>query len=180
LEDKLLIWKLNRGREDALRRIYEKYRDRLVRIAAGLLNNSAAAEDVVQDVFLMLGRAHGNYEIKKNLRGYLTSCVANRVRNLNRRKGITDNVSLDHAGPAVSNAEAPDQRVLCDEEFRRLYQAVARLPFEQKEAVILRLQAKMKFRQIAQLQETSIKTTLSRYNYGLNKLRSILNSEVQK
>lgn len=180
MEDKLLIWKLNRGSEDALRRIYEKYRDRLVRIAAGLLNNSAAAEDVVQDVFLMLVRSHGTYEIKKNLRGYLTSCVANRVRNLNRKKGTRDSVSLDRVSTAVSNAEAPDQRVLCDEEFRRLYQAVAQLPFEQKEAVILRLQAKMKFRQIAQLQETSIKTTLSRYNYGLNKLRSILNSEVQK
>jgi hypothetical protein len=48
LEDRLLIWKLNRGSEDALSRIYEKYRDDLVRIAVGLLNNVSSAEDVVQ------------------------------------------------------------------------------------------------------------------------------------
>ena len=34
MEDKLLIWKLNRGSADALCRIYEKYRDDLVRIAS--------------------------------------------------------------------------------------------------------------------------------------------------
>jgi DNA-directed RNA polymerase specialized sigma24 family protein len=38
----------------------------------------------------------------------------------------------------------------------------------------------MKFREIAELQVTSTKTALSRYNYGLNKLRSLLNSEVEK
>ncbi len=37
LEDKLLVWKLRRGNRDALRVIYEKYRDDLLRIAAGAL-----------------------------------------------------------------------------------------------------------------------------------------------
>ena len=59
LEDKLLIWKLNHGSADALCRIYEKYRDDLVRIAAGLLNNMSVAEDVVQEVFLTLVRSAG-------------------------------------------------------------------------------------------------------------------------
>jgi RNA polymerase sigma-70 factor (ECF subfamily) len=57
---------------------------------------------------------------------------------------------------------------------------MTQLPYEQKEAVILHIQGKMKFREIAKLQQTSIKTTLSRYSYGLKKLRSILKSEVEK
>jgi RNA polymerase sigma factor (sigma-70 family) len=80
----------------------------------------------------------------------------------------------------VSDCKAPDQSVVCDEEFQSLYKAIAQLPYEQKETVILRIQGKMKFKEIAELQTTSIKTAMSRYNYGLKKLRSMLNSEVDK
>ena len=180
MEDKLLIWKLNRGSEDALCRIYEKYRDDLVRIAAGLLNDVSTAEDVVQNVFLMLVHSAGKYEIRKSLQGYLTSCVVNKIRNLNRTKSTQEPLSLDDVEPAVSDSKAPDQCVVCDEEFQHLYKAMTQLPYEQKEAVILHIQGRMKFKEIAKLQGTSIKTTLSRYSYGLDKLRSMLNSEVEK
>ena len=90
MEDKLLIWKLNRGSEDALCRIYEKYRDDLVRIAAGLLNDISTAEDVVQNVFFMLVRSAGKYEIRTNLKGYWTSCVVNKIRNLSRTKSAQE------------------------------------------------------------------------------------------
>ena len=180
MEDKLLIWKLNRGSKDALCRIYEKYRDDLVRIAAGLLNDVSTAEDVVQDVFLMLVHSADKYEIRKSLKGYLTSCVVNNIRNLSRTKSAQNPVSLDEVEPAASNSKAPDQFVVCYEEFQHLYKAMTQLPYEQKEAVILHIQGRMKFKEIAKLQGTSIKTTLSRYSYGLNKLRSMLNSEVEK
>jgi len=180
LEDKRLIYKLNRGSRDALCRIYEKYRDDLVRIAVGLLNNVGSAEDVVQDVFLMLVHSADKYEIRTSLKGYLTTCVANKARNFNRGKSSQNSVSLDDVEPATSNFKAPDQCMIRDEDFQQVYKAMAQLPYEQKEAVILHIQGKMKFREIAKLQATSTKTTLSRYNYGLNKLRSMLNSEVEK
>jgi RNA polymerase sigma-70 factor (ECF subfamily) len=134
----------------------------------------------VQDVFLTLVRSAGNFEIRKSLKGYLTSCVANKVRNLSRTKSTQGSVSLDDVEPAAANSKAPDQSVVCDEEFQHLYEAMTRLPYEQREAVILRIQGRMKFRQIAKVQGTSIKTALSRYSYGLNKLRSMLNSEAGK
>ncbi len=57
---------------------------------------------------------------------------------------------------------------------------MAQLPYEQREAVVLHLQGAMKFKEIAEIQETSVKTALSRYRYGLDKLRSILTGEVEK
>ena len=59
MKEKLLIWKLNHGSEDALCQIYEKYRDNMVRIAAGLLNDVGTSEDVVQDVFLTFVHSAG-------------------------------------------------------------------------------------------------------------------------
>ncbi len=55
LEEKLLIWKFKRGNPDAVCRIYERYRDDLLRLAAALLNENHEAEDVVHDVFINSG-----------------------------------------------------------------------------------------------------------------------------
>jgi hypothetical protein len=52
----LLIWKFRSGDSNALARIYEDHRKTLLRVAAGLLNQTSAAEDVVHDVFLQLAR----------------------------------------------------------------------------------------------------------------------------
>ena len=66
------------------------------------------------------------------------------------------------------------------EQAGRLKQAVADLPDEQREVVLLRLTADMKFRDIAKLQQVSINTVQGRYRYGIDKLRSVLNGEVDE
>jgi RNA polymerase sigma-70 factor (ECF subfamily) len=180
LEDKLLIWKLNHGSKDAFCRIYEKYRDDLLRVAAGLLNQTITAEDVVQDVFTDFIRSAGNFKLTGSLKGYLAVCVANKARNVIRSQKRQQTVSLEDAEFTVSNFKRPDQWIIYDEEFSRLNKALAQLPYEQKEAVILHIQGNMKFRNIAKMQETSTKTAQSRYRYGITKLRSILDGEVSK
>ena len=120
------------------------------------------------------------FELTGSLKGYLITCVANKARNMNRTKSRQRKVSLDEIKPTVSNLKRPDQWIIYDEEFQRLHNAMSQLPHEQREAVVLHIQGAMKFKEIAELQETSVKTTLSRYRYGLDKLRSILNDEVTK
>jgi RNA polymerase sigma-70 factor (ECF subfamily) len=65
-----------------------------------------------------------------------------------------------------------------DEAFRQFCDVMNELPYEQREVVILRVQGQMKFSTIAAMQQTSVKTVLSRYRYGITKLRSLLNGEV--
>ena len=57
--------------------------------------------------------------------------------------------------------------------------ALSRLPYEQREAISLHLQGGMKFKAIAELLDVSVNTAQSRYRYGLDKLRSILNNEAE-
>ena len=86
LEDKLLVWKLKRGSRQALRCIYEKYRDDLLRLSAALLNETSVAEDIVHDVFIAFVCSAGDFQLTGSLKGYLATCVANRVRNVNRKR----------------------------------------------------------------------------------------------
>ena len=178
LEDRLLVWQLKRGGRDALRRIYEKYREGLLRMAAGLLRETRDAEDVVQDVFTQFIRDASRFTLTGSLRGYLTTCVANRARNLNRAITQRQTGCLDDHPPMVSRGRRPDEWIIHDEQSQQLCHALMRLPYEQREAVVLHVQGGLKFREIAAMQETSVKTTVSRYRYGIDKLRSLLNDKV--
>ncbi|MHC4474596.1 MAG: RNA polymerase sigma factor [Planctomycetota bacterium] len=178
LEDRLLVWRFNRGSEPALARIYEKYRDDLLRLATALLNDTSNAEDIVQDVFVGFARSAGQFQLTGTLRGFLATCVANRARNRNLSRKRRKTVELDNGNPVGSDAKPPDRWLIENEQLRQLTDAMARLPYEQREAITLRLHGEMKFREIASLQQVPIKTTQSRYRCGLEKLRSILNSEV--
>ncbi|MHC4121206.1 MAG: RNA polymerase sigma factor [Planctomycetota bacterium] len=180
LEDKLLVWKFKRGGRDALCRIYEKYRDDLLRLAISLASESEAAEDIVHDVFASFIRDAGQFRLTGSLKGYLTTCVANRTRNANRAYRRRHSSGLDETPPMASTRDRPDRWIICSDELQRLNEVLAELPYDQREAVILRAQLGMKFGQIAKSQNVPIKTAQSRYRLGLDKLRSLLNSEAVK
>ena len=57
LKDKLLVLKCRRGSKDAMYRIYEKYKDDLVTLAAALLNDISSTEDIVHDVFVIFAQS---------------------------------------------------------------------------------------------------------------------------
>jgi RNA polymerase sigma-70 factor (ECF subfamily) len=178
LEDKFLIWKLRQGSSAALCRIYEKYRDALLRLAVSLSNDTTTAEDIVHDVFVSFIRQARQFRLTGSLKSYLATCVANRARNVNRAQRVRKVVPLDEADSAVAESWRPDQWLVCSEELRQMADALALLPGEQREAITLHLQGGMKFREIAEFQHVPLKTALSRYRGGLLKLRSLLNSEV--
>ncbi|MHC4657282.1 MAG: RNA polymerase sigma factor, partial [Planctomycetota bacterium] len=106
------------------------------------------------------------------------TCVVNRARNWNRsRQRQTTN--LDETESEVSNTNRPEQWIIYSEQLRQLNNALAQLPYEQREVIILYLQGGMKFKTISESQGVSINTVQSRYRYGLDKLRSILDSEAK-
>jgi len=180
LEDRLLLWKFKRGSRDAFRVIYEKHSDDMLTLATNLLNDTAGAEDVVQDVFISFVQSVEKFRLTGSLKGYLTTCVANRARDYIRSKKRRQTAAISDAEQMISDEGSPVQLVIFNEELQKLSHAMTELPYEQRETIVLRLHGEMRFRQIAELQNVSIKTIQSRYRYGLDKLRSILNGEVRK
>jgi RNA polymerase sigma-70 factor (ECF subfamily) len=179
LEDKLLVMKCKRGSKDAMRRIYEKYKDYLLTLARALLGEKAAAEDVVHDVFVCFAQSVEKFQLTGSLKGYLATCVRNlAIDTIRLRKQKVEN--LYSANMARSEPEDPEQNVTDREELARLRQAISQLPYEQREAVVLHLKGGMKFKELARLQGVSISTIHGRYRYGLYKLRSLLNNEMTK
>ena len=79
LEERLLVWQLNRGRPEALREIYERRKVELGTLATALLADKAEAEDVVHDVFAGFLKSAGTFRLTGSLKGFLATCVANRA-----------------------------------------------------------------------------------------------------
>jgi RNA polymerase sigma-70 factor (ECF subfamily) len=179
IEDKLLVWKFKSGSNDALCRIYEKYKDNLLRLASGLLNDRTTAEDIVHDCFVSFAQSADRLKLSGNLKSYLSTSVVNRVRSWHRSRGRNKTTSLDRAESAISNTKRPEQWFIENEQLKQLNNALAQLPYEQREAISLHLQGGMKFRAIAKSQNVSTSTIQSRYRYGLDKLRSILDNEAK-
>ncbi|MHC4216655.1 MAG: RNA polymerase sigma factor [Planctomycetota bacterium] len=175
LEDRLLVWRFNRGDVAAVRRIYQKYKNDLVTLAGILLNDVSTAEDVVHDVFVAFIKLAGRFRLTGSLKGYLATCVANSARNRNKAR-LQRISSLDEAQQVASDMPNPDHSAIFGEQMGQLSMALTQLPYEQREVVLLRHSTGMKFKVL----EISINTAQGRYRYGMDKLRSMLNSEVQK
>lgn len=179
LEDKLLVARLRRGDADAMCRVYQKYKDYLLTLAKALLGQQAEAQDVVHDIFVSFACSARQFQLTASLKGYLATCVGNRARDKIRARTRQAAANPRLAEPIVGQANSPEQFAIEQEELTRLRHAMTQIPYEQREVVILHIKGQMKFREIARLQGVSTGTSCARYRYGLDKPRSLLNSEVQ-
>jgi len=179
--DRLLVTRCRQGNKDALRRIYEKYRDSLLILAIALSHDVNLAEDAVHDVFVAFAQNIANFKLTGSLKAYLAKCVANRVRDLMRaRYNQARAINSERACSADVDLNEPAQLISCNEDLRLLSSALAELPDEQREVIVLHIHSRIRFRAIAKSFGVSVNTVKGRYRYGIHKLRSILNGEIEK
>ncbi len=174
LEDHILWWRSKRGSHRAFDLIYQKYVDMMLAVAMHLLGNAGDAEDVVQEVFASLVEAPQTIELYGSLKGFLAVCVANKSRDLLRRRklapaGREDNVPADY--------DEPLELVIRSEQILQLRDALRQLPYEQQEVITLHIHAGLTFRALARALQVPVGTVQSRYRYGLNNLRMELERE---
>ena len=180
IEDRLLIRRFNAGDMDALRCIYGKYKPDLLRVAGALLNDAAAIEDVLHDVFVRFSSEAGRFRLNGSLKGYLAICVANRARNVNRQDRPTGFDRLTEVAPRARHEPDSSEAAAYVEQRHIMASALAQLPLAQRQTVVLHVLGSLRFREIAQQTGESVNTIQSRYRYGLAKLQSLLNGKVDQ
>lgn len=152
-----------------LERIHDEHVTAMYRLGLALLRDEASVRDVLQDVFLKLAQGRLENADISDERAYLLRMVRHAALDRLRR----DKVRRDHAVAAEHLFEEcpdPDR-----EAFRlQLEQALAGLPEEQREVVVLKLWEERTFDEIARICGIPLNTAASRYRYGLDKLRALL------
>jgi len=87
---------------------------------------------------------------------------------------------FDEADPIPAEDMRPDDAAVIEEQLDRLRWALGQLPYEQREVLVLRVYGQMTFKEIARQQGIGTNTALGRYRYAVDRLRSMLNSEVRQ
>ena len=157
---------------------YRRLAPRVRRIALAVLRDGAAAEDVVQDVFLHLWRSPASYD---PARGTLNTYVAvlAQSRSLDRRRSRSAQQSAFQRLAAEARvASRPDADALVEatllrERRRRVLGAVGGLPAEQRDALIAYGYG-LSAREIASNASLPLGTAKSRIRLGLAKARAEL------
>lgn len=179
--DRLLVIRCKNGSRDALRRIYEKYRDDLLVLTIALSHDVGLSEDAVHDVFVAFARNIAGFKLTGSLRAYLATCVTNRIRDMMRaNRNRAKSLSPEQSCSMDQDLCDPSRHVACNEELGLLSSALSELPYEQREVIVLHIHGQMRFASIAKSMGVSVNTVKGRYRYGIWKLRSILNGEIEK
>ncbi|MBI2921751.1 MAG: RNA polymerase sigma factor [Planctomycetes bacterium] len=148
-----------------IRRMYEEHGPALLLYARALAGDASSAEDAVQQVFLRL--LAGRVPLPECPRPYLFRAVRN--ESVTFLRGRDRVVALADAEPMfVAPPEAEEG------ERERLEEALAELPAEQREVVVLRTWGDLTFEEVAELVGVAPNTAASRWRYGLEKLRARL------
>ena len=142
-DDSELAARLRARDLEALGELYRRFGDAMRTLARSMLRNREQADDVVADSLVRIRDAAPGFRGPRGLKTWVLRIVANRCRDALRRRrfegGSPDELNpLEHAGlrvdPGAEWDEALDQAKL----LGALEQAIAKLPEEQREAVILK------------------------------------------
>ncbi len=158
---------------DDFDRLVEATQDELVQFAFYRLANQADAEDAVQDVYVQAFRDRAKRRHVTEVRPYLFRMVRNRCTDVLRARSR-------RSGRAVRNdAESGDtlSTITAQEQAREIARLLDQIPELEAEVIRLRAWSDFSFAEVAVAVGAAVPTVKSRFRYGIEKLRRLLNLE---
>ncbi len=159
-------------------RAYRDHRSRAFSSAFRVLGDAAAAEDVVQDVFLALWRDPGRFDpARGSLVGYVAmmarSRAVDRVRTRTAARAAVERLGYRDEERRGAD-DGPAEAAVRSDERGHVLAAVAELPALQREALLLAFGRGLSAAEIATAAGVPLGTAKSRLRLGLEKARERL------
>jgi len=174
-----LIQRCAAGDERAYAELVTEHQRMVLQLAMNLLGDRDEALDLSQEVFLRIFRTIHRFRGQSSLRTWIYRIAVNLARNRHRfwrRRHRDDQVSLDQHiaahGDLRSAGAATPERVLVQKELaERMQQALDRLPFDQRSAIVLREIDGLTYEEIAFSLGVAVGTVKSRLTRARQTLR---------
>jgi RNA polymerase sigma factor (sigma-70 family) len=154
------------------------------RLAQWLTGNAYDAEDVVQDAALRAFRGIKSFGVV-NARAWSLTIVRNTAyswlrKNKSKAVAFTDALSpaeqqeLEHEGLHGTRDETPEEIALFKADAEEVQRALAQLPAQFREVIVLREMNQLNYRDIAEITNVPIGTVMSRLSRGRQLLIALL------
>jgi RNA polymerase sigma-70 factor (ECF subfamily) len=176
LDDQTLLDRIVRGDEGALATLYERYAPRAYETARRVLRNDAEAEELVQDAFIEIWRSATRYDPRRAApeRWILTMVrtrAIDRLRQNGARARLRDRLAVQ---PELVVSPSPDAQVSGAREAKRLRDALASLPPEQRAVLEQAYDRGLSQSEIAEATKTPLGTVKTRMRTAMLKLAELL------
>jgi RNA polymerase sigma-70 factor, ECF subfamily len=172
-EDKELYLKLKTGNEQAFQTLFRKYYSALCRFANQYLKDGELAEETVQDMFVKIWEKRETLNIETSVKHYFFRSVRNHCLNQIQHEKIKKQYASQVIETAQHEIEA-EQYFLEVDLIRRIEKSIDSLPPKRKEIFRLSREEGMKYKEIAETLDISIKTVEAQMGLALKHLREEL------
>ena len=164
-EDSKVIERVLDGDPEAFNLLIREWERPIYNFIVRMIGDRNEAMDLSQDCFMKAYRELRTLKDRDRFSSWLYRIAHNACLSQIRRNHGKTWVELD---PDLGASESPVENRLAVEK------ALAQLPPDQREAVILKVFQSLKFGEIAAIQDAPISTVKSRLYMGFEKLRAIL------
>jgi len=174
----------NKDDRNAFDEVFAPYLPEAYRLAQWLSGNASDAEDIVQEAAIRAFRGIRGFGAV-NARAWSLTIVRNTALSWltkNRPKAVTyiddlnatEQRELEYEGLHGTKIETPEEAALLRADAEEIQNALARLPTQFREVIVLREINQMNYRDIAEITNVPIGTVMSRLSRGRQLLTALL------
>lgn len=179
MSDDQLIDRVLRGEPDAFGTLVHRWERPIYGLTFRMLGHSEDARDATQETFLSaytnLKHFRGDAKFSSWLYRIALNVCHSKLRRRPGRKDASLEQQQEDAGfePAAPDA-AVDDRILGDQVGEHVRRALAAIPVEMRQVIIMKEYEELKFHEIAEILDIPVSTVKTRMYTGLKELRKRL------
>lgn len=173
MENTISFEPIQQGNQDAFEKLFHSYYDRLRRFAFFYLKDKIQSEEIVEELFIHLWEKRGQLHIG-NLELYLFASVKNRSINALKKNRYIFLPLADFESSLIAEGQQPDRQVLHAESEQEVLKLLGYLPEKRRLIFVLSRIDGLKYQEIAQLMQISIRTVEDQVFKAVKILRELV------
>jgi len=167
--EKIWLQRLKQGDRDWFDQLVLRYTDRIFAMCWRFTLNRQDAEDLTQDIFLLIYNKISQFQGRSALSTWIYRVALNKAISRRRREAqLANTVELDDAATATDGLADRMEKSI------DIYRSIARLPRKYAQIIELYYFQDMSRQSIARVLHLPVRTVETRLYRGRNQLRSIL------
>lgn len=171
-EDQDLVNGINNADPNAFKCLFDSYWKKIYRLAKQKLANEEDASDITQDVFYVIWKNRGYWQVKNHIEGYLTSMLRHKIYDFYaKRDKLPVFVPLDDQEEYWDYNFAESTREDYTEENLLVRKEIDAMPEKMKEIFLLSRFENLSALQIAEKLGISVQTVRNQISSALKRLR---------
>lgn len=172
--DNELVKEMLSGRKESFAALVERYQQAAYKMALVILRHPADAEDAVSEAFVKAFQALPGCRDGTNLKSWLLKITYNCCYDTLRKRTVTGKYQSPEAAETVSGGPNPLEEVIDHEDKQALWSALAKLPPEERSAVVMKYYHGLSYQDIAAALNWPMGTVASKLARAREKLHQML------